>query len=314
MAERRTLWKKISLSEQVNEMSEFAQLLFTWMIPHTNDYGIIQGTPRQIKAMVIPMSNRPHEDFEKALFEMKDNGLIYIYSADDKTYVQFVKFEQHQDGLHKRTKSKYPTYAEINKKEIPGNSGNIPESSGNVLEIPNNSVKFPPEVEVEIEQETELTIPPHNSVDNINTAPTYSEKSVGGAEIIPFELPDISEIIDLVPEKAYKICFKLDCPPNKSSDIAMYKKSGIDDPVINSAIHIAAKAHAKWSYVTAVLDRCKANKILTLDQFRADAADFEDQKKKSKGPPGTEKRVPQKGNFDQRVYSDDFYESLYDNV
>lgn len=53
MANRRMLSKSISISEQANDLSDFAALLFTWMIPHADDWGILPGSARKVKALIV---------------------------------------------------------------------------------------------------------------------------------------------------------------------------------------------------------------------------------------------------------------------
>ena len=57
MAKARMLHKKISISLQVNSLPLPAKLLFTWLIAHTDDEGRILGSPKYIKATVVPMTN-----------------------------------------------------------------------------------------------------------------------------------------------------------------------------------------------------------------------------------------------------------------
>lgn len=134
MAERRMISKSISVSERVNSMSLFARLLFTWMIPHTDDFGRMTGSPMKVKALVVPMADETKDDVENALREMVEQDLIYWYSVDGKQYIQIKNFDKHQTGLHKRTKSKYPAPEEgtpvvgsASFREFPGNSGKAPE-------------------------------------------------------------------------------------------------------------------------------------------------------------------------------------------
>lgn len=119
MASRRMLSKSISISEQVNDLSDFAALLFTWMIPHADDWGILPGSTKKIKALVIPMRKQAPKDVEKALYELVSAELIWWYEVEGERYIQFRKWDKHQEGLHKRTKPKFP--------EFPGSSGNVPE-------------------------------------------------------------------------------------------------------------------------------------------------------------------------------------------
>ena len=129
MANRRMISKSISVSDETNSISDFVALLFTWLIPHADDYGVIPGTPGRIKALVVPRRKQTEQDVEAALEELQAVGLVHRYTNNGLYYVQLVSFEQHQEGLHKRTVSKHPTFdAEGSEtlsrkfREIPGNS------------------------------------------------------------------------------------------------------------------------------------------------------------------------------------------------
>jgi len=127
LANRRMISKSISVSDNVNELSDFAALLFTWMIPHTDDYGIIAGTAGKIKALIIPRRKQTEKHVESAMKELQKYKLIWRYIYKNNEYLQFCKFDEHQEGLHKRTKSKNPLFCDVlgdseNFREIPGNS------------------------------------------------------------------------------------------------------------------------------------------------------------------------------------------------
>lgn len=129
MAEKRMIHKSISVSETVNSglTDIFHMLLFSWMIPHFDDFGRMPGSPAKVKGLVCPLLlNKSSKDVEIAITEMAQVGLIYWYEVDGQKYIQAVNFEEHQTGLHKRTKSKFP--------EFPGISGNFtdipPEGKG----------------------------------------------------------------------------------------------------------------------------------------------------------------------------------------
>jgi hypothetical protein len=130
MAEKRMLSKVISISEKVNiELQDtFHMLLYTWMIPHTDDFGRLAGSPAKVKALVIPMLEKTKKDVEEALSCLHDVGLINWYEIDGDRFIQMKDFEQHQSGLHKRTKSKFP--------EPPNLTSEIPGSSGKITDIP----------------------------------------------------------------------------------------------------------------------------------------------------------------------------------
>lgn len=81
MARRRYLTTDISLDERVNDLAvqygDFAALLYTWMIPHAEDDGIIYASARRLLYMVVPMRRDINEgDIELALSGMDEFGLI----------------------------------------------------------------------------------------------------------------------------------------------------------------------------------------------------------------------------------------------
>ena len=131
MAERRMISKAISISEKVNSLSVFGRLLYTWMIPHADDFGRLPGSPAKVRALVVPMADETVKDVEQALADMHERGLIIWYEVDGERFIQITNFEKHQQGLHKRTKSKFPEPPD-EFREIPGNSEEFPlELEGN---------------------------------------------------------------------------------------------------------------------------------------------------------------------------------------
>lgn len=118
MAEKRMISKVISISEKVSNLPDvFDMLLFTWMIPHTDDFGRMAGSPAKVKALVVALLDRTKADVEASLERLNKEGLIIWYEIDGEKIVQIVNFEKHQQGLHKRTTSKFP--------EPPGISGKV---------------------------------------------------------------------------------------------------------------------------------------------------------------------------------------------
>jgi hypothetical protein len=163
MAERRMISKSISISERVNDMSIFARLLFTWMIPHADDFGRLPGSPMKLRALVVPMGDETKQEVEDALHEMDQHHLIQWYTIAGTRYIQINGFEKHQSGIHKRTQSRYPGPEEADAPtsstessqqflEVADSSGisqpfpELPDSPGNSQqfpEIPGSSQRFP---------------------------------------------------------------------------------------------------------------------------------------------------------------------------
>ena len=126
MARGRMISKSLSTSEKFAELvtragplAEFCQTLFLLMVPHSDDFGRLQGDPFTVKYVCHPSSPRTIEDFTRALQQLEAVQLIDWYTVDAKRYVQIRQFDPHQPGLHKRTQSRFP--------EFPGNSGSIEE-------------------------------------------------------------------------------------------------------------------------------------------------------------------------------------------
>jgi hypothetical protein len=126
MARGRMISKSLSTSEKFanlsltkNGLAEFCQVLYVMLIPHTDDFGRLQGDVFTIKHQCFPASPRPPEDFKTALSALHDAELIIWYQVSGKQFLQITNFDPHQSGLHKRTKSHFP--------DIPGNSGNVRE-------------------------------------------------------------------------------------------------------------------------------------------------------------------------------------------
>lgn len=102
MAQKRMLNKSISLSGQVNKLNLKEKLLFTWSIPHLDDYGLIESDPEVIKATVCPMVKEiTIKDIK--LFIVKVEALNLIKSFQD--CLEFTGFDNHQSiTLEKRAK------------------------------------------------------------------------------------------------------------------------------------------------------------------------------------------------------------------
>src|SRR5574343_833853 len=112
--------KFAALSDECGKLAEFAQALYPLIVANTDDFGRFDGDAFTIKHAVWPTSPRSLPDFEKALEGMARVGLIQRYTTDAHGIcLQVENFREHQPGLHKATKSRFP--------EPTGMSGNFPE-------------------------------------------------------------------------------------------------------------------------------------------------------------------------------------------
>jgi len=77
----RKLDKDVSISGKLSKVSHSAALLWTWTICHCDDYGLIQGEPGDIKAIVVPRLSMTELEVDKHLKELEAVGLIGVYEG-----------------------------------------------------------------------------------------------------------------------------------------------------------------------------------------------------------------------------------------
>lgn len=142
MARGRMISKTLSTSvcfarlfEVCPDLAEFAQSLYPLLVSHADDFGREQGDLLTIKYRIHPRSPRSEGEFGIAMRALADVGLIEWYEARGRTCYQIAKFDEHQIGLHKRTRSAFPT---VSGKfpEIPGTHANVASVPGRVASVP----------------------------------------------------------------------------------------------------------------------------------------------------------------------------------
>lgn len=114
--------KRAKLHAVAGPLAEFCQALYPMLVVHADDFGRMQGDTFTVKYSIEPTSPRPEGDFNAALDLLHDVGLIARYTVNGAIYLEIINFDEHQTGLHKRTKSKFPKF--------PGNSWKVREIPG----------------------------------------------------------------------------------------------------------------------------------------------------------------------------------------
>ena len=94
MSRRRYISTTMSVDKALNRLasqSDFAALLYTWMIPHAEDDTTLTGDADDIASLVIPKRrDKSPEDVEQAIALMDKEGLVWRYHrADGKPMLQF---------------------------------------------------------------------------------------------------------------------------------------------------------------------------------------------------------------------------------
>ena len=109
-----------ALGEVAGELCDFAQALFPLLVVNSDDYGRLDGSAFTVKVRIFPISAHGQGDFERAIQSLEKVRLIRRYlvtsTPDGQTFpeyeqkqvIEIVGFDDHQRGLHKRTRSLFP--------------------------------------------------------------------------------------------------------------------------------------------------------------------------------------------------------------
>lgn len=137
MANRRMISKSICTSEQVNSLPLECELLFTWMVTHADDDGRLKGSAASIRGNVFPMKDYSVKQVEEMLIKIQEAGLIWRWSDESGTYIEFPKWLAHQEIRKDRYHpSKLPSYQSyVNQMDTNGiPSGNHSDTQDNIVE------------------------------------------------------------------------------------------------------------------------------------------------------------------------------------
>ena len=96
--------KSISTSKKVNRLEDLGKVLYTWFIPHCDDYGHMDGDAATVKAIVAPLVDCSLEAVERQLAAMETLGLIARYQVAGEVYLEISNFEEFQTFKSDRPK------------------------------------------------------------------------------------------------------------------------------------------------------------------------------------------------------------------
>ena len=102
----RIIKESICLSEEIDQLSWFEEVLFYRLITKCDDYGRYDGRSKVIKGTAFPLKDITTKDIEKALRRLAVVGLVTLYEVNGKPYLQLQTWQCHQQIRNK--KSKYP--------------------------------------------------------------------------------------------------------------------------------------------------------------------------------------------------------------
>lgn len=104
MARIRSLKPEFWTDEKVVELSPLARLLFIGLWNFCDDDGRMALSAKRLKLQILPADSA---DISALLGEIRREGLVTIYTVEDKEYLQVNGFAKHQK-VDRRTPSKIP--------------------------------------------------------------------------------------------------------------------------------------------------------------------------------------------------------------
>ena len=103
----RILKESICVSEEIDKLSWFEEVLFYRLIVNCDDYGRFDGRPAVIKSRLFTLKNSVTDKaVEQAINKLVTVGLVMPYDYDGKPTLQLVTWDDHQRVRNQR--SKYP--------------------------------------------------------------------------------------------------------------------------------------------------------------------------------------------------------------
>jgi hypothetical protein len=104
----RILKESICGSETLNELSPEEEILFYRLIVQCDDFGRLDARPAMVRSKCFPLrvEKIKIETIGKWLHSLVKQGLIRIYTVNDKPYLQMITWRDHQQV--RANKSKYP--------------------------------------------------------------------------------------------------------------------------------------------------------------------------------------------------------------
>ena len=80
----------------MSSVSDRAALLFTWILPHTDDYGRVEGGADDILFAVVPRRGWSLDEVCDAIEDLWRAKLIRTYRVDEKRYIEIDRFDDFQ--------------------------------------------------------------------------------------------------------------------------------------------------------------------------------------------------------------------------
>ena len=102
----RFIKETICTSDSIDMLSPFEEVFFYRLLVNCDDFGRFDARPKVLSARLFPLRETAIPDIESALQALVRAGLIILYEAEGKPYLQVCTWSKHQQT--RAAKSKYP--------------------------------------------------------------------------------------------------------------------------------------------------------------------------------------------------------------
>lgn len=135
----RIIKESICTSEDINELSDKAEIFFYRLMVNCDDYGIIDARPSILRSKCYPLKldTVKDKDIEKWLHELIKVGLIFIYEKEGRRFLKMTSWEKHQQIRAKRSKYPQPDKADYICNQMISNDSICPRESESESEYEN---------------------------------------------------------------------------------------------------------------------------------------------------------------------------------
>ncbi len=177
----RIIKESICASDEIDNLTWFEEVLFYRLIVKCDDFGRYDGRPKIIKGQCFPLKDITVKDIEKGLNKLSAEGLVKLYTVDERPFLQLTTWSKHQTIRNK--KSKYPS-VEDGKLQTSTLESNCMQLNVNVPVIQSNPIRIQSESETPAEPDPKavLTENAKEVIDYLNskagTKYRYSETSL----------------------------------------------------------------------------------------------------------------------------------------
>ena len=177
----RMIKETIRTDLQINRLTDFQFRLWTYLLTYVDDYGRGSADPDLVKGFCFPRRRDVTAKSISAGFkELQNEGLVKIYRVGEEMYFCFPSWEKHQ-----RIQAKRSLYPEPPSSEDCDGFDNSTVTHGNPPLPTVTHGNPPPEVEVEVEEELNIT----STVVDVCSELESSKQAKSKKEPAVFELP-----------------------------------------------------------------------------------------------------------------------------